>query len=887
MAFQLVTLANGLNQYVNVAGGLVPRGAYDPLVSYVIGDMVDYSGSSYVMYNLGPAGTVPTDATYWGLVAQKGNPGSLADFVGNWTSGTNYTPDECVTHNGSSYYCTAPNLAGATNEPGVGVDWNLYWQLSAQAGAPGAPGVGVPVGGTEGQLLAKVDGTDYNTTWIDNTTAQVEQTVKLAENINKGQAVYVSGASGSNIEVSKADNTSDSTSATTLGLLKSTGVTNDQRVVVTEGLIDGLDTNAAGAAGDPVWLGTNGNLLYGVVNKPSAPAHLVFIGTVVRKSATVGEIFVHIQNGWELEELHNVDINSPTNGQILSYDGVTSLWTNTAPPASSDSRISTPALTLNLGIANVPTTFGATKYYNTIIGGAAGQYAAGTNFDFQTIVGVDALDYGGNYNTAFGWRAGYYAGDYNTYLGANAGQLASYSFLGDQSVVIGYNTGQTTSPSIYTRTQNMVVVGNNSKSNNNGVAVGHTSSANSYSTAVGYTSSANGSFATTVGYGSVAPQSNGVAVGMNAYAGAYAATAIGGNTAVYGPYSVTVGFQSNGGTYTVNIGSNIQNGTDESVAIGYGNTHSSQNAISIGPWITVTNTSQYAFAAGYSAKANGLKSISLGYYANYSGVDSSFGISIGASSKLSGLSGTAVGGYSDANTIGSAFGFSATTTGMGGTAIGASAHSDSHGFSGGFFSNAYADSTVAIGSSAYASGQSSIAIGGEFSVGHSNSTGAYSIAIGHKANATGNGSVAIGSDSSGNSATTSTANDFVLGTSSHTVKVPGKLYVADKYYGSVDISANGSTTQTVDIDKGSFRITSLNKDITLSNPTGTPQDMQRFLMLFNADGTQRALTWGTAYRGGTTLLPPHVKANKTVICEFIYNATTATWDLLSANEDIV
>lgn len=36
-------------------------------------------------------------------------------------------------------------------------------------GADGAPGVGVPTGGTAGQVLAKVDGTDYNTHWVDQT----------------------------------------------------------------------------------------------------------------------------------------------------------------------------------------------------------------------------------------------------------------------------------------------------------------------------------------------------------------------------------------------------------------------------------------------------------------------------------------------------------------------------------------------------------------------------------------------------------------------------------------------------------------------------------------------------------------------------------------------
>ena len=34
-------------------------------------------------------------------------------------------------------------------------------------GAPGSNGVGVPIGGTTGQILAKIDATDYNTQWVN------------------------------------------------------------------------------------------------------------------------------------------------------------------------------------------------------------------------------------------------------------------------------------------------------------------------------------------------------------------------------------------------------------------------------------------------------------------------------------------------------------------------------------------------------------------------------------------------------------------------------------------------------------------------------------------------------------------------------------------------
>lgn len=139
-----------------------------------------------------------------------------------------------------------------------------------------------------------------------NTDAIDRISVKLTEGTSKGQAVYVSGADGTNILVTKASNDSESTSSKTIGLLESTGITNDQVKAITNGLLGGLNTNSA-TIGDPVWLGTSGNLLYGLSNKPFAPAHLVYIGVVTRVSATVGEIFIKVQNGFELGELHDVD----------------------------------------------------------------------------------------------------------------------------------------------------------------------------------------------------------------------------------------------------------------------------------------------------------------------------------------------------------------------------------------------------------------------------------------------------------------------------------------------------------------------------------------------------------------------------------------------------
>jgi hypothetical protein len=166
-------------------------------------------------------------------------------------------------------------------------------------------------------------------------SSYIEHQVKYGESFVTGQAAYVSGSDGTNMIVSKADYNSDPTSSKTIGLIDGSGALNFQGKILTEGLLTGtgskpLNTSTA-TAGDPVWLGANGTLLYGIANKPVAPKHMVFMGVVTRVSATVGEIFVKVQNGFELEELHNVFINGTlADKHSLYYDSATSLWkTNT------------------------------------------------------------------------------------------------------------------------------------------------------------------------------------------------------------------------------------------------------------------------------------------------------------------------------------------------------------------------------------------------------------------------------------------------------------------------------------------------------------------------------------------------------------------------------
>jgi hypothetical protein len=233
---------------------------------------------------------------------------------------------------------------------------NASWDYIGTAGPTGPQGHaggGVVAGGTAGQLLAKLSATDYETTWINNYTETVSHQVKAAVAINKGQPVYVSSANGTNMIVSLASNAAESTSSKTMGLLDATVATNGFANVVAEGLLSGLDTSTA-TAGDPVWLGVNGALIYGLAGKPVAPAHLVFVGIVTRAHANQGEIFVRPQNGFELDELHDVLIVSKTNGDLLQYESASGLWKNKAQSTLTIAKSQVTNLTTDLA-AKAPT----------------------------------------------------------------------------------------------------------------------------------------------------------------------------------------------------------------------------------------------------------------------------------------------------------------------------------------------------------------------------------------------------------------------------------------------------------------------------------------------------------------------------------------------------
>jgi hypothetical protein len=147
---------------------------------------------------------------------------------------------------------------------------------------------------------------------------------KSGGTLNKGEVVYVSGAQGNRVAVKKALASADSLSANTLGVMDETVADNGEGYCIAEGLVSGINTSAF----------TEGTALYlspttaGAITqtKPTAPNHLVLIGYCVKSNNGSGEISVHIQNGYELGELHDVYVPAPSNGQVLTYNTTNTRW---------------------------------------------------------------------------------------------------------------------------------------------------------------------------------------------------------------------------------------------------------------------------------------------------------------------------------------------------------------------------------------------------------------------------------------------------------------------------------------------------------------------------------------------------------------------------------
>lgn len=176
---------------------------------------------------------------------------------------------------------------------------------------------------TDGSVVVTGTSTvDLNVAAAANMVVQVRNAT--GSTLAKGTVVYITGATGQLPTVSKAQANTDATSAQTLGLISADLPNNTNGSVVVIGTVTDLDTSAY-TDGQQLYL--SGSVAGGLTaTKPSAPTHLVYVAVVEHAHPTQGQLFVKVQNGYELDELHDVQITSPQTGFTLIYDPSTSLW---------------------------------------------------------------------------------------------------------------------------------------------------------------------------------------------------------------------------------------------------------------------------------------------------------------------------------------------------------------------------------------------------------------------------------------------------------------------------------------------------------------------------------------------------------------------------------
>lgn len=243
-------------------------------------------------------------------------------------------------------------LASSTKDNSVATDY-----IDVSTTTPTA------VGGVPGRLKWNdTDGTLDLGLKGGNVTLQIgQENVLIVKNdeatpLVDGEVVYITGASGANLLVKRALADSDITSASTIGVVTEAIAVNGQGFITTFGSVRGLNTNAFNE-GDALYLSTT--VAGAITNvKPVAPERLVLVGYCAKKAGGNGEIFVKVDNGYEIDELRNVLITNPVAaGSLLIFDATVGVWKNANLTAGTNVAITNADGSITIGTSGASGSF--------------------------------------------------------------------------------------------------------------------------------------------------------------------------------------------------------------------------------------------------------------------------------------------------------------------------------------------------------------------------------------------------------------------------------------------------------------------------------------------------------------------------------------------------
>lgn len=158
--------------------------------------------------------------------------------------------------------------------------------------------------------------------------------------ISKGAVVYINGRHSSNLPtIALAQANTEANSYTTFALVETDIANGSSGIVIQAGNIGNLNL--------PTSTYSDGQVLYlsptvaggYTTTKPLAPNHIVKLGTITRAHPTLGSIQIKIENGWQLDELSDVQIAAvPNDSTILQFSRVDSLWKAVDPTTAMGNR---------------------------------------------------------------------------------------------------------------------------------------------------------------------------------------------------------------------------------------------------------------------------------------------------------------------------------------------------------------------------------------------------------------------------------------------------------------------------------------------------------------------------------------------------------------------